>query len=99
MEKTQDPINPEHYKQGDVECIDAIKASLPTEAFHGYLKASVFKYLWRYDKKDNPDICLGKAQWFLNRLMQEHANEYGVTEDLWTIEQVEADADNEEGPW
>ena len=99
MDKTQDPINPEHYKQGDVECIDAIKASLPTEAFHGYLKASVFKYLWRYDKKDNPDICLGNAQWFLNRLMQEHANEYGVTEDLWTIEQVEADADNEEGPW
>lgn len=90
--QTNDPINPNHYKEGDVECIEAIKSSLNTEAFHGYLKASVMKYLWRYDKKDNPALCLGKAQWFMNRLVNEHNK--SVEDDLWTIEQVEADADS-----
>ena len=88
----QDPINPSHYKEGDVECIEAIKSSLDTNAFHGYLKASVMKYLWRYDKKDNPALCLGKAQWFMNRLVNEHNQ--SVEDDLWTIEQVEADAES-----
>ena len=92
--QTNDPINPSHYKEGNVECIEAIKSSLDTQAFHGHLKASVMKYLWRYDKKNDPDICLRKAQWFMNRLIEEHVNEYGSTEDLWTIEQVEADAEN-----
>ena len=92
--QTNDPINPSHYKEGDVECIEAIKSSLDTQAFHGYLKASVMKYLWRYDKKDDPALCLGKAQWFMNRLIKEHVNEYGSTEDLWTIEQVEANAES-----
>ena len=32
-----DAINPEHYKQGDVECIEAIRASMTAEAFKGYL--------------------------------------------------------------
>ena len=91
----KDPINPDHYKEGDIECIDAIKASMEPENFHAYLKASVMKYLWRYDKKNDPDICLQKAQWFMNRLVEEHINEYGANQDLWTIEQVEADA---EGP-
>lgn len=90
--QTNDPINPNHYKEGDVECIEAIKSSLNTEAFHGYLKASVMKYLWRYDKKDNPALCLGKAQWFMNRLVNEHNK--SVEDDLWTMEQVEADAES-----
>jgi hypothetical protein len=88
----QDPINPSHYKEGDVECIEAIKSSLDTNAFHGYLKASVMKYLWRYDKKDNPALCLGKAQWFMNRLVNEHNQ--SVEDDLWTLAQVEADAES-----
>ena len=90
--QTNDPINPNHYKEGDVECIEAIKSSLNTEAFHGYLKASVMKYLWRYDKKDNPALCLGKAQWFMNRLVNEHNK--SVEDDLWTMAQVEADAES-----
>ena len=90
--QTNDPINPSHYKEGDVECIEAIKSSLDTQAFHGYLKASVMKYLWRYDKKDNPALCLGKAQWFMNRLVNEHNQ--SVEDGLWTIEQVEADAES-----
>ena len=72
-EKPVDSINPEHYKSGDIECIDAIKSSLDKQQFKGYLKASVIKYLWRYEKKNGLDD-LQKANWFLQRLIKEEDN-------------------------
>ena len=68
--QTNDPINPNHYKEGDVECIEAIKSSLNTEAFHGYLKASVMKYLWRFDYKGKAVEDLNKAKWYLDKLIE-----------------------------
>ena len=65
----EDTINPSHYK-GEVECIDAIKSSLGTKEFKGYLKASIIKYLWRYEKKNGVED-LKKAEWFLTKLIQE----------------------------
>ena len=38
-----DAINPSHYKDGDIECIDAIKSSLGDVQFKGYLKATIIK--------------------------------------------------------
>lgn len=67
-----DPVNsPSHYASGDIECIDAIKASMTREAFLGYLKGNTQKYLWRYEKKAKPVQDLEKAQWYQNRLIQE----------------------------
>jgi len=63
-------IDPEHYKFGGVECIDAIKSSLSPEQFKGYLKASIIKYLWRYEKKNGLED-LEKADWFLRKLRYE----------------------------
>ena len=63
-------INPEHYKFGGIECIDAIKGSLSPEQFKGYLKASIIKYLWRYEKKNGLED-LEKADWFLRKLRYE----------------------------
>ena len=63
-------INPEHYKFGGVECIDAIKGSLSPEQFKGYLKASIIKYLWRYEQKNGLED-LEKADWFLRKLRYE----------------------------
>ena len=68
-----DSINPDHYKSGDIECIDAIKASLDKQQFKGYLKASIIKYLWRYEKKNGLED-LQKAEWFLQRLIKEETN-------------------------
>ena len=61
--------HPPHY-QGDIECIDAIEACMTDEAFMGYLKGSVFKYLWRFEHKNpkNPREDIEKALWFLNKL-------------------------------
>ena len=67
-----DTIHPSHYRDSEIECIDAIKASLSTEGFHGYLKGSIQKYLWRYTKKyENGQEDLLKAQWFMDKLVTE----------------------------
>ena len=47
-----DAVNhPQHYTKGGIECIDAIKASMTTEAFAGYCKGNVMKYIFRYEDK------------------------------------------------
>ena len=61
--------NPDHYNTGSIEAIEAIRASMPSEQFFGYLKGNVMKYLWRYDYKEKPIEDLRKADWYLNRLI------------------------------
>ena len=63
-----DPINPNHYKQGGMESIDAIKAFMSEEAFKGFLKGNCQKYLFRYEKKNGIED-LRKCQWYLERLL------------------------------
>lgn len=66
-----DAVNsPRHYASGGVECVDAIKASMSSEAFKGYLKGNVQKYLWRYEKKVAPLEDLHKAQVYLRWLIE-----------------------------
>ena len=72
MKKENDPVNhPDHYASSGIECIEAIKASMTKEAFCGYLKGNVEKYLWRYEKKVAPAEDLKKASWYLTRLIEE----------------------------
>jgi len=60
--------NPSHYNAGGIECIEAIKASMSTESYTGYLKGNVQKYVWRYEDKNGVED-LRKAQWYLNTLI------------------------------
>lgn len=78
-----DMVNfPPHYTEGKVECIDAMESSMSAESFKGFLKGQVLKYLWRYEKKNNPLEDLEKASWYLNRLKEATKNaECGGTED------------------
>lgn len=65
-----DPVEkPKHYNSGGIEAITAIEASMAPEAYAGYLKGNVMKYLWRYEKKEKPIEDLKKAQWYLDRLI------------------------------
>lgn len=41
----------DHYKQGGIECIDAIRASMTPQQFKGFCKGNVLKYMWRYEYK------------------------------------------------
>ena len=62
-------INPAHYQKGGVECIEAIEASMTTEAFKGFLKGNCIKYLYRYENKNGIED-LKKAEWYLLRLSE-----------------------------
>ena len=65
-----DMVNsPPHYNTGNVECIVAIEESMTPDAFKGYLKGNVLKYMWRYEYKNGPQD-LDKAQWYLNKLVE-----------------------------
>lgn len=63
--------HPPHYTGGDVECIDAIKASMTHEGFLDFLKGNVIKYLWRYRMKNNPAEDVRKAKFYLDRMVEE----------------------------
>ena len=67
--KTHDAVNePDHYRQGMIECIEAIEAQLTAEEFRGYLKGSIAKYVWRERHKGGGE-SLRKAQWYLSLLI------------------------------
>jgi hypothetical protein len=44
------------------------------EAFQGYLKGNIQKYVWRYEIKKEPVEDLRKARWYLDRLILELVN-------------------------
>lgn len=67
-----DVVNrPNHYTQGGIECIDALKAA--TVSKHGIeavCVANVIKYLWRYEEKNGLED-IKKARWYIERLIKE----------------------------
>ena len=70
-----DNVNhPSHYTQGGIECIDALAAATKgLEGIEAVCTANCIKYLWRWKYK-NMTEDLKKAQWYLNRLIQEVEN-------------------------
>tara|TARA_R100001463_G_scaffold33678_2_gene74435 strand:- start:68 stop:304 length:237 start_codon:yes stop_codon:yes gene_type:complete len=72
MSESPDMVNrPGHYtKDGGIECIDGIKASMSSAAFKGYLKGNVMKYIWRYENKNKLED-LQKANVYLGWLIKE----------------------------
>lgn len=71
-ENVPDMVNhPQHYTQGGIECIDALKAA--TVSKHGIeavCVANVIKYLWRYEEKNGIED-VRKAKWYIGRLLKE----------------------------
>ena len=65
---------PQHYLHGRKETIDVITDCMTSDEFHGYLKGNILKYVSRYKFKGEPLEDLQKAQWYLNRLIQEVNN-------------------------
>lgn len=62
--------HPSHYNQsGEVECIDAIKASLGKDGFAAYCKGNCMKYMWRYKYKNGLED-LEKAKVYLDWLIE-----------------------------
>ncbi len=67
-----DVVNhPNHYCQGGIECIEAIKAAVVGKTgIEAVCVANVVKYLWRYEEKNGLED-VKKAAWYLARLITE----------------------------
>jgi hypothetical protein len=66
-----DAVNPNHYKQGEIECIDAIEsATIKKKGLVAVCTANVIKYLWRCEDKNGLED-LYKARWYLEKLISE----------------------------
>lgn len=64
-----DATNPDHYKQGTVECIDALEsATIGLKGIEAVCTANTIKYLWRWKFKNGLED-LKKARWYLGRLI------------------------------
>jgi len=69
--KANDPINPNHYKQGKVECIDCIESATSSlTGFEGFCTGNAIKYLYRWKQKGGKQD-LEKARWYINRMLRE----------------------------
>jgi len=65
----KDNINPNHYKQGGIECIDALEAAtVNLKGIEAVCTANAIKYLWRWKEKNGHED-LNKAIWYINRLL------------------------------
>jgi len=70
MAKSYDVVNrPEHYNNGGMECIEAIKGMLTHDEYIGYLRGNALKYLWRFRYKGKPIEDLRKTSWYVERTM------------------------------
>lgn len=63
--------NPDHYTYGNIECIDYLRDNMPYEAFLGFLEGNAKKYMHRWRHKGKPVEDIGKAIWYLDRLISE----------------------------
>jgi hypothetical protein len=66
LSKEKQVAAPEHYRQGQIECIDAIRESMSAGDFAGYCKGNVIKYTWRaHNHNEVPLVHLNKAADYL----------------------------------
>lgn len=59
---------PPHYRQSEIECIDAIKSALTADEYRGYLKGNCIKYTWR-ERFKNGVQDIQKLQWYASELI------------------------------
>lgn len=65
-----DMVNsPQHYTQGDIECIDAIAEVVKhLDGMEAMCTGNAIKYLWRWRHKNGVED-LKKAQWYIQRMI------------------------------
>lgn len=66
--------HPQHYNQGSIECIDALNAMVEgwLDPVAAVLAWQTVKYIWRHPFKGKPVEDLKKAQFYLERLVQQY---------------------------
>lgn len=69
--------NPKHYDlfADGTQSFSVIKRTLSKEEYIGFLKGNILKYRLRAGKKGDASICLAKADWYAEKLVELFDNE------------------------
>lgn len=72
MSKVRERVNhPEYYTPEKIECIDALEVAIKDlQGMEAFCTANIIKYMWRWKRKNGLED-LRKANWYLNKLIQE----------------------------
>ena len=62
--------HPQHYNQGSIECIDAMKSAFGVDEVSSFCKLNAFKYIWRAKNKFNTLEDLKKARWYIDKIIE-----------------------------
>ena len=62
--------HPQHYNQGNIECIDAMESAFGVDEVTSFCKLNAFKYLWRAGDKINAAEDLKKARWYIDKIIE-----------------------------
>lgn len=79
-----DMVNhPTHYTQGDIECIDCIKAAtIGKSGVQAFCVGNIIKYIFRFEEKNGLED-VKKAKWYIERLIKElDSNENDSSDDI-----------------
>lgn len=69
--KTEDAINPSHYKVKSLpEAIDIINHLMHREQYEGFLWGNILKYAYRFGHKGDKAETAGKIAWYANKLKE-----------------------------
>ena len=53
FKKVETVEHPQHYNQGNIECIDSMESAFGVDEVASFCKLNAFKYLWRAGDKIN----------------------------------------------
>lgn len=69
--KTEDAINPSHYKiDGLPDAIDIINHLMHREQYEGFLWGNIIKYAYRFGRKGDKAETAGKIAWYATQLRE-----------------------------
>jgi hypothetical protein len=78
----------EHYREGDIECIDAIRAALTPEEFRGFCKGNIIKYTWRERAKGGDQDLIKLQDYAAWAVQPKTSNSQSETELLKSPESI-----------
>lgn len=67
--KTDVVNHPNHYKIGDIECIDVMLATQGVDAVINFCICNSFKYIYRHVNKNGLED-IRKAKWYLDKALE-----------------------------
>lgn len=70
FKKVETVEHPQHYNQGNIECIDAMESAFGADEVASFCKLNAFKYLWRAGDKINTVEDLKKARWYIDKIIE-----------------------------